>query len=82
MTIAMYRDAVGTVCAQLKIERAILMGHSMGALVALDAAAAWPERVAGLIIVCGGARLPVAPAVFQHITNNFPHFDKWLSHMV
>src|SRR3954468_1398381 len=44
VTIAMYRDAVGTVCAQLKIERAILMGHSMGALVALDAAAAWPER--------------------------------------
>ena len=33
------------------------MGHSMGALVALDAAAAWPERVAGLVLVGGGARL-------------------------
>ena len=57
VTIAMYRDAVGTVCAQLKIERAVLIGHSMGALVALDAAAAWPERVAGLVLVSGGARL-------------------------
>src|SRR3954469_24825376 len=27
--MVMYRDAVGTVCAKLEIERAILMGHSM-----------------------------------------------------
>jgi pimeloyl-ACP methyl ester carboxylesterase len=71
VSIAMYRDAVGTVCAQLKVERAILMGHSMGALIALDAAAAWPERVAGLILVNGGVRLPVAPEVFVKLTGDF-----------
>src|SRR5438067_7498385 len=45
VSIAMYRDAVGTICAQIKIPKVILVGHSMGALVALGAAAAWPERV-------------------------------------
>jgi pimeloyl-ACP methyl ester carboxylesterase len=82
VSIAMYRDAVGTVCAQLKIERAILMGHSMGALVALDAAAAWPERVAGLILVNGGVRLPVAPEVFVKLTGDFTRFGKWLARVV
>ena len=82
VTVAMYRDAVGTVCAQLKIEKAVLMGHSMGALVALDAAAAWPERVAGLILVNGGLRLPVAPEVFVKLTGDFTRFGKWLSRVV
>ncbi|MCU1278497.1 MAG: Alpha/beta hydrolase fold [bacterium] len=82
VTIAMYRDAVGTVCAQLEIERAVLMGHSMGALIALDAAAAWPERVAGLVLVNGGARLPVAPEVFVKLTGDFARFGKWLSRVI
>jgi pimeloyl-ACP methyl ester carboxylesterase len=82
VSIGMYRDAVGTVCAELKIERAILMGHSMGALIALDAAAAWPERVAGLVLVNGGARLPVAPEVFVKLTGDFTRFGKWLSRVV
>jgi len=82
VSIAMYRDAVGTVCAQLEVERAILMGHSMGALIALDAAAAWPERVAGLILVNGGVRLPVAPEVFVKLTGDFTRFGKWLARVV
>lgn len=82
VSIAMYRDAVGTVCAQLSIERAILMGHSMGALVALDAAAAWPERVAGLVLVNGGVRLPVAPELLVKLTGDFTRFGKWLARVV
>jgi pimeloyl-ACP methyl ester carboxylesterase len=82
VTIAMYRDAVGTVCAELGIERAILMGHSMGALVALDAAAAWPERVAGLVMVNGGLRLPVSPELLIALTGDFARFGKWLSRLV
>jgi pimeloyl-ACP methyl ester carboxylesterase len=82
VSVAMYRDAVGTVCAQLKIERAVLMGHSMGALIALDAAAAWPERVAGLILVNGGLRLPVDPQIFVKLTGDFTRFGKWLARVV
>src|SRR5260221_110236 len=36
VSIAMYRDAVGTVAKELGIEQAILVGHSMGGQVVLD----------------------------------------------
>ena len=35
----------------VKVDRFVLGGHSMGGYVALRVAAAWPERVAGLILV-------------------------------
>jgi pimeloyl-ACP methyl ester carboxylesterase len=76
VSIDMYRDAVGTVCANLEIERAVLLGHSMGVLVALAAAAAWPERVAGLVLVNGGARLPVSATVFDWLATDFARFGK------
>ncbi|MDB4968242.1 MAG: Alpha/beta hydrolase fold [Myxococcales bacterium] len=79
VSIDMYRDAVGAVCATLEIERAVLMGHSMGALVCLAAAAAWPERVAGLVLVNGGARIHVAPSLFVKLTDDYARFGKWLA---
>jgi pimeloyl-ACP methyl ester carboxylesterase len=63
VSIDMYRDALGTVCAQLEIERAVLVGHSMGALIALAAAAAWPERVAGLVLVNAAAKIRTSPSL-------------------
>jgi pimeloyl-ACP methyl ester carboxylesterase len=82
VSIEMYRDAVGTVCAQLQLERAVLLGHSMGALVALAAAAAWPERVAGLVLINAGAHIKVAPEVFTHVRSDFARFGKWFSRLV
>jgi pimeloyl-ACP methyl ester carboxylesterase len=79
VTIDHYRDAVGTVCAELKIARAVLIGHSMGGLVALAAAAAWPERVAGLMLVASGAQLPVLPELLERLRGDFPRFGKWLA---
>jgi pimeloyl-ACP methyl ester carboxylesterase len=70
-SIALYRDAIGTVCARLGIERAILVGHSMGGLVALACAAAWPERVAGLVVVGASARMAVAPRVFEVLERDY-----------
>lgn len=43
-------DVVGLLDA-LDIERAILVGHSMGASVALQTAALYPEKVAGLVLM-------------------------------
>lgn len=43
------------------VERAVLAGHSMGALTALSAAARHPARVAGLILLGVAERMPVHP---------------------
>ncbi len=42
-------------------ERAALVGHSMGALIALEAAARAPERVTRLALVGVAAKMPVHP---------------------
>jgi pimeloyl-ACP methyl ester carboxylesterase len=77
VSIAMYADAVGTMCAHLKIPKIILAGHSMGGLVALHAAAAWPERVEALVLVGSGAKLTIAPKVYERVRG--PDFNEWLA---
>jgi pimeloyl-ACP methyl ester carboxylesterase len=71
VSIAMYRDAVGTLCAELKIPKIIVAGHSMGGLVALSVAATWPERVAGLVMIGSGAKLDVSEKGLQKIHDDF-----------
>jgi len=51
--------------SELKIYAAILVGHSMGAAIALSAAIRFPERVTALGLIGGGARLRVAPALLR-----------------
>lgn len=52
-------------CAQLLdaagIARARLVGHSMGALIALEAAARHPDRVAGITLIGAAASMKVSP---------------------
>jgi pimeloyl-ACP methyl ester carboxylesterase len=77
VSIEMYRDAVGTACKTLGIERAILVGHSMGAQVALACAAAWPERVAELVLVGAAVTMPVEPRFFAELRADYLHFAEW-----
>lgn len=46
------RDLLSVLDA-LEVERAVLVGHSMGTQVALETYRLAPERVAGLVLVCG-----------------------------
>jgi pimeloyl-ACP methyl ester carboxylesterase len=59
------RDAVGLLCAVLCLPKAILVGHSMGGLVVLDAGLAWPDKVEAVVSVMSGARLKVSQGVFD-----------------
>ena len=59
LDLARYREAVGQLAAALCLGPSVLVGHSMGALVALDAALAWPDKVRALVLVAAAPRLPV-----------------------
>jgi pimeloyl-ACP methyl ester carboxylesterase len=61
--IAALLDAAG-------IERAVLVGHSMGSLTALEAAARHPDRVAGLALIGTSVPMPVSEALLAAATAN------------
>jgi len=55
-----------------KIARAFLIGHSMGALISLEATRAHPDRVAGLMLVGFAPRMPVHPDLLDAAKRNDP----------
>jgi len=59
--IAALADWTGCLIASLGEGRASLVGHSMGALIALETAARHPDRVAGLALLGAAAKMPVHP---------------------
>ncbi len=58
----------------LKLERIILCGHSMGGAVALSYHLRNPDKVDGIILIGTGARLRVLPIILELTKNNFPQF--------
>ena len=53
----------------IKLPRAVFVGHSMGSAIAITLALRHPERVLGLGLIGGGARLRVAPAILETALN-------------
>src|SRR6478735_10800833 len=79
LTLARYRDAVGELAGTLCLGPSVLVGHSMGALVAIEAALAWPDKVRALVL-CGAApRLPVDPELERLLRDDPPRVIAWLA---
>ena len=57
-SMELFARAVEAVRAEAKVERAVLVGHSMGTPVIRKYALMYPNRVAGLVIVDGLVQLP------------------------
>lgn len=55
---------------KLGTERPVIIGHSMGALIALQTAAAAPELVSRLVLIGAVAPMPVAPALLDATLSN------------
>ncbi|RLQ23870.1 alpha/beta fold hydrolase [Seongchinamella sediminis] len=70
--IASMSDWLLALLDALAVPRAILVGHSMGSLVALDGAARYPDRVQALALVGTTVPMPVSTAILSMAGNNDP----------
>jgi pimeloyl-ACP methyl ester carboxylesterase len=50
-TIQVFADDLAWLCAQLDIERPVVVGHSLGGLIALELAGAHPERPGAVVLI-------------------------------
>lgn len=64
-SIASIADWLIALLDALGVDRAVLVGHSMGALAALDMAARHPERVRALALLGPAAPMPVSDALLD-----------------
>ena len=61
--------------------RAVAVGNSLGGAIALQWALNFPNQVAGLILIGTGAKLRVAPAIFEMIEKQWPACIESLAEM-
>src|SRR5689334_14159606 len=54
--MAGFADDLAWLCGQFRIERPIVVGHSMGAVVAMELAAHHPDVPSAIVMVDGGTR--------------------------
>ncbi len=54
------------------LNRPILVGHSLGAAIALQFAISHPEKMAGIVCLGGGMRMPVNPFMLEFLKTNPP----------
>lgn len=65
-------DAVFAALAECSVKQALLVGHSMGSLIALEVARRWPERIAGVALLGTAAPMTVSAALLAATRDN-PH---------
>ena len=79
VTIEDLADDIACVLDDAQVERAVLIGHSMGVQVALETYRRHAARVAGLVLVCGASSHPLrtfrGSATLEDL---LPMFQKWI----
>lgn len=78
-TISAYAADMVALLDTLKVQQAIMLGFSMGAAVALMLALHHKARVAGLILLGGGAQIQVDPALLKGLQTDR---DQWLRTLI
>ena len=79
LSLEVYRDAVGALAATLCLGPSVLVGHSMGALVAIEAALAWPDKVRGLVLCAAAPRLPVRDELLALLRDDHERVPAWIA---
>jgi pimeloyl-ACP methyl ester carboxylesterase len=78
-TLVRYRDAVGELCGALCLGPSVIVAHSMGALVALEAALAWRDKVRGLILCAAAPKMPVDPDLERLLRDDPEGATLWIA---
>jgi pimeloyl-ACP methyl ester carboxylesterase len=79
LSLERYRDAVGELCGALCLGPSVLVGHSMGALVAIEAALAWPDKVRALVLAAAAPKMPVDPELLALLRDDPDQATSWLA---
>lgn len=64
-SVAAYAEFVHDYVQNHGLSAVVLVGHSMGGLIAQEFAVRWPAEVAGLVLMATGARIQIPPFVFE-----------------
>ena len=79
ITIEDLADDVRDVLDDALVDRAVLLGHSMGVQVSLEVARRHPERVAGLVLICGVPSHPLRSFRGSDALESWlPSIQKWI----
>jgi len=70
-TIEEYVEYVKDFCDKRGLKNIVMIGHSMGGAITQKFALMYPEYLKGIVLVCTGARLRVAPIVFEVIRKSY-----------
>jgi pimeloyl-ACP methyl ester carboxylesterase len=60
----------------LDLDGAVLVGHSLGAAIALRFAINYPQEIAGIVLVGGGMKMPVNPFFLEFLKTNPPEYPQ------
>jgi 3-oxoadipate enol-lactonase len=78
-TIAEFADAVAGQLRDRRARDTVLCGSSMGGAVALELALREEPAVGAVVLIGSGAKLRVAPGVFDALENDFEAAARWLA---
>jgi pimeloyl-ACP methyl ester carboxylesterase len=79
LSLTRYRDAVGELAGALCLGPSVLVGHSLGALIAVEAALAWPDKVRALLLCGAGPRLPPPEPLLRLLREDPAEAPAWLA---
>ncbi|MER8776412.1 alpha/beta hydrolase [Mesorhizobium sp. M0977] len=81
-----FAEDVVSLIERLRLERPVLVGHSLGSMVAIEAAARYPEMIGGLVLMAGTVRPQIGEdhpmtigvrALRDPISPADPFYDYW-----
>lgn len=70
-SIEQFADAVDAYARERDLMHVVLAGHSMGAMIAIESALRKPAWLRAAILIGGGARMRVAPAILLGLESDF-----------